>query len=144
MGFSLHQRVSRRASEPGSKSACWLALPSMVVDNQGGLWGGGDSPSLGGRWVTKSELGTSAHHCGVLDLRRVLEACSEKEGSPSVWLCRPGAPTEERRAGVLAWGKDTWQAFGRQNKGPQPSASHLPFQVSSPPATVPILETCTP
>lgn len=43
MGFSLDQRVSRRASEPGSKSACWLAMPSTVVDNQGGRRGGEQS-----------------------------------------------------------------------------------------------------
>ena len=43
MGFSLRQRVSRRALEPGSKSACWLALPSIVIDNQGGRGRGGQS-----------------------------------------------------------------------------------------------------
>ena len=51
----------------------------------------------------------------------VLGVCSEEEGSPSVWLCMPGAPMEERRARVLARGQDTRRAFGRQSQRPQPS-----------------------
>lgn len=96
MGFSLDQRMGRRAAEPGSEPACWLALPSTVADNQG---------RQGGTVLPWEAVGSPSQSCTLLPIvvgfwlyGGSWVSAQRRRGAPSVWLCMPGAPTEERRA----------------------------------------------